>query len=401
MSVRVARLALVVLDRRARAPQPRDGAALGRRACATPRSTSWRPGRTSLLLVALAAALVAARRAAHAPLGRPARARVRRDRRRLLAVCRSRGSTARRRRAGSCTRSAITCSRSAPTSSDGSSRSTAPGGGGSARRSSASRAASRSGGSSTCTSCRSRRGATRACRAGSRSSSGLAYRVPLGPAGELDPQHRRGEPGPPARLDVPEPARDRLRARRRPAPARRRAPAALDDRGRRRRLRRASLDAHARGVPRARRRAPRARGSCAARGRTRGSPAGSIVVSLGVRRRVPDDRAADDLHGDRARMPARERRGGGGSGSGALDPGESSTASHFRALRDGIRTVAEHPWGFGLGNAGVSASRTAPTSRRASRRTPSSASTRACSGSPRSSAGSSRSPSRSVAGRRG
>ena len=48
----------------------------------------------------------------------------------------------------------------------------------------------------------------------------------------------------------------------------------------------------------------------------------------------------------------------GGESGGALDPGESSTASHWRALRDGIRTVAEHPWGFGLGNAGVSASRT-------------------------------------------
>jgi hypothetical protein len=48
----------------------------------------------------------------------------------------------------------------------------------------------------------------------------------------------------------------------------------------------------------------------------------------------------------------------GGAGGGALDPGESSTRSHWRALRDGARTVAEHPWGFGLGNAGVSASRT-------------------------------------------
>ena len=37
---------------------------------------------------------------------------------------------------------------------------------------------------------------------------------------------------------------------------------------------------------------------------------------------------------------------------------ESSTASHLRALRDGIETVARHPWGYGLGNAGVSASRT-------------------------------------------
>ena len=48
----------------------------------------------------------------------------------------------------------------------------------------------------------------------------------------------------------------------------------------------------------------------------------------------------------------------GDDAAGALDPGESSTASHWRSLRDGIRTVAEHPWGYGLGNAGVSASRT-------------------------------------------
>lgn len=48
----------------------------------------------------------------------------------------------------------------------------------------------------------------------------------------------------------------------------------------------------------------------------------------------------------------------GGEAESALDPGESSTVSHWRSLRDGLRTVAEHPWGFGLGNAGVSASRT-------------------------------------------
>jgi hypothetical protein len=41
-----------------------------------------------------------------------------------------------------------------------------------------------------------------------------------------------------------------------------------------------------------------------------------------------------------------------------FSPGESSTSSHLRALRDGIETVARHPWGYGLGNAGVSASRT-------------------------------------------
>jgi hypothetical protein len=38
--------------------------------------------------------------------------------------------------------------------------------------------------------------------------------------------------------------------------------------------------------------------------------------------------------------------------------GESSLASHWRSLRDGVETVVEHPQGFGVGNAGVSASRT-------------------------------------------
>ena len=41
-----------------------------------------------------------------------------------------------------------------------------------------------------------------------------------------------------------------------------------------------------------------------------------------------------------------------------LDPGEASTASHWRSLRDGIDTVIQHPQGFGLGNAGTSARRT-------------------------------------------
>lgn len=41
-----------------------------------------------------------------------------------------------------------------------------------------------------------------------------------------------------------------------------------------------------------------------------------------------------------------------------LSTGDASTSSHLRNLRDGIRTVMHHPQGFGLGNAGVSASRT-------------------------------------------
>jgi hypothetical protein len=38
--------------------------------------------------------------------------------------------------------------------------------------------------------------------------------------------------------------------------------------------------------------------------------------------------------------------------------GESSTSEHLSSLRDGAKTVLRHPWGFGLGNSGVTASRT-------------------------------------------
>jgi hypothetical protein len=41
-----------------------------------------------------------------------------------------------------------------------------------------------------------------------------------------------------------------------------------------------------------------------------------------------------------------------------LNPGESSISSHFDALRDGIRTIVGHPFGFGIGNSGVTAKRT-------------------------------------------
>jgi hypothetical protein len=37
---------------------------------------------------------------------------------------------------------------------------------------------------------------------------------------------------------------------------------------------------------------------------------------------------------------------------------ESSTGEHLASLRDGVRTVAHHPWGYGLGNSGVTAMRT-------------------------------------------
>ncbi len=41
-----------------------------------------------------------------------------------------------------------------------------------------------------------------------------------------------------------------------------------------------------------------------------------------------------------------------------LGGGDASTASHLRNLRDGVEAVVRHPHGYGLGNAGVNASRT-------------------------------------------
>jgi O-antigen ligase/polysaccharide polymerase Wzy-like membrane protein len=43
---------------------------------------------------------------------------------------------------------------------------------------------------------------------------------------------------------------------------------------------------------------------------------------------------------------------------GVSTSGEASNESHWRNLRDGVETVIRHPWGYGLGNAGVSAKRT-------------------------------------------
>jgi hypothetical protein len=42
----------------------------------------------------------------------------------------------------------------------------------------------------------------------------------------------------------------------------------------------------------------------------------------------------------------------------ATSANESSTSEHLTSLRQGTSTVAHHPWGFGLGNSGVTAERT-------------------------------------------
>jgi hypothetical protein len=52
------------------------------------------------------------------------------------------------------------------------------------------------------------------------------------------------------------------------------------------------------------------------------------------------------------------QRGGAAKGEAVSGISDASTESHWRNLKDGVETVAEHPWGYGLGNAGVTAFRT-------------------------------------------
>jgi hypothetical protein len=47
-----------------------------------------------------------------------------------------------------------------------------------------------------------------------------------------------------------------------------------------------------------------------------------------------------------------------GAGNDATSANDASTSEHLSSLRDGARTVFHHPWGYGLGNAGVTAART-------------------------------------------
>jgi hypothetical protein len=52
------------------------------------------------------------------------------------------------------------------------------------------------------------------------------------------------------------------------------------------------------------------------------------------------------------------RHGGAGGSSGGGGSGVASNHEHVSALREGIRAVLDHPQGYGLGNAGVTAQRT-------------------------------------------
>jgi hypothetical protein len=89
--------------------------------------------------------------------------------------------------------------------------------------------------------------------------------------------------------------------------------------------------------------------------------AGSVVVTVGFVAVFPTIGPTTTYTAAELACLRENAATGGVTSDDPFSTGESSTSSHVSALRDGIRTVARHPWGYGLGNAGVSAARTGVT----------------------------------------
>ena len=83
----------------------------------------------------------------------------------------------------------------------------------------------------------------------------------------------------------------------------------------------------------------------------------SLVVSVVVLAAFPTIGPSTSYTPEEIQCLREQAQQSGGDDGDAL-AGDSSSDSHFRNLRDGLRTVLEHPLGFGLGNAGVNAART-------------------------------------------
>jgi hypothetical protein len=84
----------------------------------------------------------------------------------------------------------------------------------------------------------------------------------------------------------------------------------------------------------------------------------SLVVGVGFVKAFPHFGPATSYTQAELEILRQQGQQNPGVSDDPLSAGDASTASHLRNLRDGIRIVVHHPQGFGLGNAGVSASRT-------------------------------------------
>ena len=166
------------------------------------------------------------------------------------------------------------------------------------------------------------------------------------------PERRRV---PAADLDVPLAARDVLSALRRVVLHPDAAP--LGAAARPADLRSALVDTHAFGATRARR---RARPACDRAQAAAGAHLGGCGRSARVRFVQGYDHFGPRTHftADELRVQEQIAHSHPRTSNDATSANESSTSEHLASLRDGGRTVLHHPWGFGLGNSGVTAART-------------------------------------------
>lgn len=92
-----------------------------------------------------------------------------------------------------------------------------------------------------------------------------------------------------------------------------------------------------------------------------GAAAATIAIAVAFAQAFPSIAPRGDwTQADLVRQRAQAAREGGVEG-GPLSTEEPSIESHLTSLREGLETVAEHPQGFGLGNAGTVAARTGAT----------------------------------------
>jgi O-Antigen ligase len=91
-----------------------------------------------------------------------------------------------------------------------------------------------------------------------------------------------------------------------------------------------------------------------------GAAVAVVVIGAAFVKAYPHIAPATTFTPTELSIQEREARGAGPavSSSGATD---ASTSSHWRNLKSGIKTVVDHPQGFGLGNAGSTAARTGVT----------------------------------------
>jgi O-Antigen ligase len=89
--------------------------------------------------------------------------------------------------------------------------------------------------------------------------------------------------------------------------------------------------------------------------------AAAVTVAIGVGFAFSFTHIAPTTHFFKEDLPYQReharKHGGLPGGSGVLSGGEPSLKSHLTNLRDGLETVARHPQGYGLGNAGATAFR--------------------------------------------